>query len=185
MSDKTHYRKVFKSDHLGVADLEDLIEAGKPLIFTIREVKQEYGVSVAGRKGDFNIAYFKEPIKPLVLNATNSKVMKSLCGGSAFVEDWTNTAVQLYIDTNAKLKGEVVGGVRISPDPPTVKKPTVTPGHKAWPSAIAASKRDGNFAKVLEHANLSEAHQKEIIDLVKAEAKAAEPVSAEPVANAG
>ena len=87
MSNKTHYRKVFKSDHLGVADLEDLIEAGSSLVFKIKLVKQEYGVKVAGRKGDHNIAYFNEPIKPLVLNATNSKTLKGLCGGSAFVED--------------------------------------------------------------------------------------------------
>ncbi len=40
-NDKTHYRKVFKSDHLGVADLEEYIEEGKSLNFTIKEVKQE------------------------------------------------------------------------------------------------------------------------------------------------
>ena len=59
MSNQTHYRKVFKSDHLGVADLEDFIEAKSNLIFTVREVKQEIGVRVAGRKGNHNIAYFK------------------------------------------------------------------------------------------------------------------------------
>jgi len=31
----THYRKVFKSDHLGSADLEEMIEDGKSLILTI------------------------------------------------------------------------------------------------------------------------------------------------------
>ena len=50
MSIKTHYRKVLKSDHLGVADLEEFLEEGKSLVFTIKQVKQEYGVSVAGRK---------------------------------------------------------------------------------------------------------------------------------------
>jgi hypothetical protein len=116
MADKTHYRKVFKSDHLGVADLEDLIESKTPLAFTIKHVKQEYDVMVAGRKGNFNIAYFNEQIKPLVLNATNSKTMKKLAGGSAFIEDWKNIRVTLFIDKSAKLKGEVVGGVRISPN---------------------------------------------------------------------
>ena len=65
MNNKTHFRKVFKSDHLGIADLEDILEANKPLIFTIKEVKQEYNVNVAGTRGNFNIAYFVEPIKPL------------------------------------------------------------------------------------------------------------------------
>lgn len=165
---KTHYRKVFKSDHLGVADLEDLVEAGNPLIFTIKEVKQEYGVKVAGKKGDHNIAYFHEPIKPLVVNAGNSKVLSAITG-SKFVEDWANIPVKLYIDPTAKFGGEVTGGVRIHPEAPKKKKPEVTPDSKAWPNAIAAYRRDGNFDKVLEHAMLSQSHQKEIIELVKGE----------------
>lgn len=124
---KTHFRKVFKSDHLGIADLEDIIESGKPLIFTIREVKQEYNVNVAGTKGNFNIAYFVEPIKPLVLNATNSKVVKSFSNNSPFVEDWKNIPVELYIDENVKMKGLVVGGVRIKQTKPQPKvKPVFT-----------------------------------------------------------
>ena len=130
---KTHYRKVFKSEHLGVADLEDLQEKNQKFVFTIKEVKQEFNVAVAGRKGNHNIAYFVEPIKPLVLNSTNSKVVKSFNPvleypqGSPFVEDWKNTKVELYIDSTVKMKGEVVGGVRIRPIQPTEKiKPVFT-----------------------------------------------------------
>jgi hypothetical protein len=119
-TDKHHFRKVFKSDHLGIADLEDLVEEKKPLIFTIKEVKQQYGASVAGKKIDANIAYFVEPIKPMVLNATNSKQIK-LFTGSSFVEDWNNVIVELYIDESVKMKGDVVGGVRIRPVQPTTK----------------------------------------------------------------
>ena len=43
---KTHYRKVFKSDHLGVADLEEFLEEKRPLTFTIKEVKQEINIQV-------------------------------------------------------------------------------------------------------------------------------------------
>ena len=126
-NNKTHFRKVFKSDHLGIADLEDILEANKPLIFTIKEVKQEYNVNVAGTRGNFNIAYFVEPIKPLVLNATNSKVVKSFANNSPFVEDWKNIPVELYIDENVKMKGMVVGGVRIRQTKPQPKvKPIFT-----------------------------------------------------------
>ena len=117
---KTHYRKVFKSDHLGSADLEEFIEEGKSLIFTIKEVRQEYSTKVAGRKIDANIAYFKESIKPLVLNATNSKIVKRLAGGSPFVEDWRNIMIELYIDPTVRMKGEVVGGVRVKDEPPKI-----------------------------------------------------------------
>ena len=127
MENKTHYRKVFKSDHLGVADLEDLIEEKKSLIFTIKTVKQEIGVSVAGRKGNHNIAYFNERIKPLVLNSTNSKVVKSFNNSSPFVEDWGNTLIELYIDSTVKMKGEITGGVRIKKIQPKPKaKPQFT-----------------------------------------------------------
>lgn len=121
MSDKSHFRKVYKSDHLGVPDLEDLIDDGKRLVFTISHVKQE-NTSVAGKKGDFNIAYFKEPIKPWVLNATNAKQVKVFAGGSPFVEDWKNIPVELYIDAAVKMKGEVVGGVRIKPVKPVIEQ---------------------------------------------------------------
>ena len=117
---KTHYRKVFKSEHLGSADLEEMIEENKSLVFTIDKVTQHVlnhsdknsGVVVAGKRISANIAYFKEKIKPLVLNATNSKRMVSF-SGSKFVEDWAGLTIELYIDENVKMKGETVGGVRI------------------------------------------------------------------------
>ena len=161
---KTHYRKVFKSDHLGVADLEDLMETGNDLIFTIAHVRQEKGANVAGKKIDANIAYFKEDIKPLVLNATNSKVMRKLTG-SCFIEDWQNTTVRLYIDESAKLMGEKVGGVRINPNPVKMEKPSVTKDNpKLWEGAKNAYLRDGNFEAVKKRANISKESQDLIID---------------------
>lgn len=159
---KTHYRKVFKSDHLGVADLEDLIEAGKNLVFTIKEVKQEQGVKVAGRKGNFNIAYFNEDIKPLVLNAGNSKTVKKLAGGSSFIEDWKGLTVQLYIDPNASFGGEVTGGVRISPNVP--QRAVIDQSNaKMWQGAINAYMRDKSFDAVLAKADISPENQALII----------------------
>jgi hypothetical protein len=124
---KHHYRNVFKSDHLGSADLEDLIENGTPLIFTITHAKQEIGVKVAGKKIDANIIYFKEPIKPMVVNATNGKIIKAFTG-SAFVEDWNNVLIELYIDENVKaVTGGLTQGVRIRPVQPRVNtKPLFT-----------------------------------------------------------
>ena len=162
---KTHYRKVFKSDHLGCADIEDLIETGSDLTFTITMVKQEIGARVAGRKINANIAYFKERIKPLVLNATNSKVMKGLTG-SSFVEDWQNVVVQLYIDPTASLKGEIVGGVRINPNKVKPKQ-VIVRNSKSWNSAVTAYKRDGNFNAVLSRADISEPEMQFIVDEVK------------------
>jgi hypothetical protein len=163
MTDKTHYRKVFKSDHLGVADLEDLIEAKTPLNFTIKKVCQEFGAKVAGKTGNFNIAYFSEKIKPLVLNATNSKTLKKITG-SSFVEDWTDVFITLYIDPNAKMKGEVVGGVRINPTQPKKGKDELVPGSTAWTNAIAAYVRDGNLDKVKARMIISPENEQRLKD---------------------
>jgi hypothetical protein len=156
---KTHYRKVYKSDHLGIADLEDLIEAKSNLVFTVKHVRQEIGKSVAGRKGNFNIAYFNEKIKPLVLNATNAKTLRQLAGGSSFIEDWANIPVQLYIDPSVKMKGETVGGVRISPQAPKQRQELTPNMGKPWSNAIAAYKRDGHLGAVMERMNISEENQ--------------------------
>ena len=165
MNTKTHYRKVFKSDHLGVADLEDLLEAKSNLIFTIKCVKQEMGVRVAGRKGNHNIAYFNEDIKPLCLNAGNAKTLKNLSGGSAFVEDWAGIVLQLYIDPSVSFGGEITGGVRINPKSPQLEKPVLTPqSTNAWKNAISAYKRDGNFNKVLERMFISEDNMKLLME---------------------
>ena len=161
---KTHYRKVFKSDHLGQADIEDYIEQGSNLVFTIKKVMQEFDVMVAGRKGNHNIAYFEEKIKPMVLNAGNSKIVRGFSGGSPFVEDWNNIKVQLYIDPTVKMKGEVVGGVRINPNPVQTKKQLITKQTEVmWKNAKAAYLRDGNLNKVLERCDMSDSDQKALI----------------------
>lgn len=166
---QTHYRKVFKSDHLGSADLEDYQEQGHNLVFTIANVRQEKGAKVAGKRVDANIAYFSEPgVKPLVLNATNSKTLSKIAG-SVFVENWCNIPVQLYIDKNVKFAGETVTGVRISPRPVKAQLPEIRPGTKQWDNAKAAYKRDGNFDAVFKRATISQQNQKVIINEVNNE----------------
>lgn len=163
MSKKTHYRKVFKSDHLGVADLEEYIEQGRKLVFTVKQVishelidgNKNSGVVVAGKRIGANVAYFHEGIKPMVLNATNSKIMKSFATNkSPFVEDWNNKTIELYIDYNVKMKGQVVGGVKIRPTQPTLKKPELTPNHPRWEEAKKAIK-DGKKEGVLKVYDIS------------------------------
>lgn len=158
---KQHYRNVFKSDHLGSADLEDLIEQGKQLVFTISEVKQEFGAKVAGKKGDFNIAYFKENIKPLVLNATNSKIVKSFTG-SSFVQDWKNVIVELYIDENVRaVSGGTTQGVRIRPVQPKLQKPEFTKEHFE-----RAKNANALIENIKKSYNVSERTEKEYLEYV-------------------
>jgi hypothetical protein len=151
---KTHYRKVLKSNHLGCADLEDFIENGSDLIFSVLNVRQELGAKVAGKKIDANIMYFNNKdgnkIKPLVLNATNAKTMKKMTG-SGFIEDWAGANIKLYIDGNVSMMGEKVSGVRINPKAAIIQKQTLNRSNtKVWNNVIGAFKTYGNFNKVLE-----------------------------------
>ena len=155
MSDRHHYRAVYKSDHLAVADIEELIEQGSDLVFKIKYVRQEFGVRVAGKKGDFNIAYFEESIKPWVINAGTGKILRGFCGGSPIVEDWGDVRVRLYIDPSATYGGEVTGGVRLHQQQPPIKNPELLPNTKRWDNAKTAFKRDGNLNKVKERMIIS------------------------------
>lgn len=159
---KSHYRKVFKSDHLGTPDLEEFAEEGKGMIYTIKYVTQFVldpaingsGVTVAGKRIGANIAYFKEEIKPLVLNSTNSKQVAKFTG-SKFVDDWNNVLIELYIDSNVKMKGQVVGGVRIRPTQPQLTKTELTPTHSRWADAKKAVK-EGKEKGVLAQFTISD-----------------------------
>ena len=117
------YRKAYKSDHLGVVDLEEMIENKTSLIVEIRDVFYEEGAIVAGNRGNHNIAYFTESIKPLVLNATNANTVRKLCNGGANLSTWKMPVkVELFIDSTVKMKGQIVGGVRLKA--PTIQQPT-------------------------------------------------------------
>lgn len=143
---KTHYRRVFKSDHLGVADLEDYIEQGRPLVFTIKEVKSEMDTVVAGKKGNHNIAYFVDKdVKPLVLNSINSKRVKSFNNESPFVEDWSNTVIELYIDDKVKFGKDTVGGVRVKTQQPKIETKRKPINDDRFATALEQI-NSGNFA---------------------------------------
>ncbi len=116
-----NYRNAYKSDHLSVIDLEEMIEQGKPLIFTIKQARQENTV-VAGKKGVFNIAYFVEDIKPMVVNAGNSAIIRRLGKFGIDIDTWKDLTIELYIDQNVQMGGKTVGGFKVKTVSPTPRK---------------------------------------------------------------
>lgn len=162
----TNYRNVYKSDHLGVMDIEELIDKGSPLIFTIKKVEQFMGNSgykVMGKEGKFNIVHFEEGLKPWVLNAGNGLVLKRWTQ-SLNIEDWVGLKVQLFIDPTVKFAGEITGGVKINPQKPKGRQ-VITPDQgKNWSNAVAACKRDGNLDAVLSRADITIENQALIME---------------------
>lgn len=162
--EKTHYRKAFNSPYLSSADIVG------PTVLTISKVNLS-GDQTKKTKDTFNTAYFVEshirqgePLKPMILNAHNSKVLKDLTG-SHFLEDWVNVLVTIYVDSNVRFGRDTVEGLRISPQPPALKKPILTPeNEKQWNNAKSAFKRDGNLSKVLERMDMSTGDQRKLAE---------------------
>ena len=166
MENKTHYRKAFNSPYLSSADIVG------PTILTVSRVV--LNIDLTKRTKDlFNTAFFAEkelragePLKPMILNAHNSQIMKELCG-SHFLEDWVNVPVTIYVDHNVRFGRDTVEGLRLSPQPVAVRKPVLTPENaKAWTNAIAAYRRDGNLDKVTARMDISDENQALICKIV-------------------
>ena len=166
MKEKTHYRKAFNSPYLSSADIVE------PTVLTIKCVRLEPD-KTKKTKDHFNTAYFTdaelrpgEPLKPMILNAHNSKIMKNMIG-SAFIDDWNNTPVTVYVDSNVKFGRDTVEGLRLSTEPPNVRRKLVQ-GSVAWTNAVAAFKRDGNLNAVKARVDVDPADEL----LIEAEANA-------------
>lgn len=110
---KTHYRKAFDSPYLSSADIVD------PVILTIARVTLEAD-HTHKTKDVFNTAHFAEkalrpgePLKPMILNATNCKFLATLTG-SKWIDDWADVKVTVYVEANVKFGRDTVEGLRIS-----------------------------------------------------------------------
>lgn len=161
MIEKTHFKKAFKSPYLSSADIVEGVN------LTIAHVKLEAD-KTKKTKDLFNTAYFVEreirtgePLKPMVLNVTNSKMLKKLTG-SPFIDDWLNVPVYIYVDNNVKFGRDITEGLRISASRATKKE--LLPNTKAWENAKAALKRDGNLDKVLQRMIISPENQELLIN---------------------
>jgi hypothetical protein len=69
---------------------------------------------------------FVEFKKPMVLNATNIKRLKSACG-SDDTDDWRGKKVSLYTDPDVEYAGNITGGLRIRAGAPERSKPAAGP----------------------------------------------------------
>mgnify|MGYP000486482268 CR=1 FL=1 len=167
-AEKTHYRKAFNSPYLSSADIVE------PTVITVARVILEADKSKK-TKDLFNTAYFAEkeirkgePLKPMILNAHNSRVLKELTG-SHFIDDWGNTPITVYVDTNVKFGRDTVEGLRISTERPRLTKPELTPDMAGkWERAIKSFQEYGNLEKVLDVMSISESNQ----NLIKVQASA-------------
>ncbi len=165
--EKTHYRKAFDSPYLSSADIV------QPTSLTISHVLLEPD-KTKKTKDRFNTAYFVEQelrkgekLKPMVLNATNSKMIKKITG-SPFLDDWKNIPVSIYVLDNIKFGRDIVEGLRISPQQQK-RRINVVPGTPEWDRAKQSFRDHKNLDMVLKHADMSKENQSRLIDEVNNE----------------
>lgn len=167
MTDKTHFRKAFDSPYLSSADIVE------PITLTVKRVVLEKDHTKRTQE-QFNTAYFAETeirpgekMKPMILNAMNSKMMRTIAD-SPFIEDWQNIQVVVYVDPNVRFGKETVEGLRIRQG--KSEKPFLTPANVSmWENAQKAYLRDGNLDKVLERVSMTKEHQAQLIAECKTE----------------
>lgn len=110
---KTHFRKAFHSPYLSAADIVD------PIVLTVKRVVLETD-RTKKTKDQFNTCYWVEreirpgeTLKPMILNATNSKFMATETG-SKWIDDWAGTQVTVWVDGAVRFGKETVEGLRLA-----------------------------------------------------------------------
>ena len=117
MSQKTPWKKIVSDpDFLGEADFNE----GEEKVVTIDRVVSGVKVKTAEGTSEKAVVYFREKIKPMILNVARSKAIAKVAG-SKFIEDWMGVSIQLYIDDNVKAFGDVVSAVRVRPRKPVIR----------------------------------------------------------------
>ena len=110
----THWKKLTNPDYLGAYSIED----GKDLILTIAQVRLETVIGADGKKDECMVCYWQENQKPMILNATNAKMIQKLLG-TPYIENWSGHKVQIGTE-KVKAFGDVVDALRVRKKLPSV-----------------------------------------------------------------
>jgi len=118
--DSMKYRK---STHLAGIDVEAIVEEKGNCILTIKEAFYDRGVDVSGNKTDGYFISFIEPVKDMVANSGNRKIINEIvkeklgCSSaeSRMLPNWKNIQVDLWFDPSVKMMGKVTGGIKVKP----------------------------------------------------------------------
>ena len=87
---------------------------GEDITVTINEVGQDSFRDDDGTQRAKPILYFKERVKPLILNKTNFTRIAEVAGNDT--DDWHGTRLVLYAD-KVNMRGKSVDTIRVRPAP--------------------------------------------------------------------
>jgi hypothetical protein len=125
---------------MGVCDLDD----GKDIKAVIKNVTVKRVKNTDGKEQERNVATFTDPnLKPMILNVTNCKIIKKFTK-SAYITEWNNVPVQIYVKDDIRAFGDITEGLRIREVQPIMGKPKLTKNSQAWQKVVDYLKKDGS-----------------------------------------
>ena len=108
----THWKKLDNPDYIGAY----AFQPGEKKIVTIDRTRREMVNGPDGKREECTVVHFREKEKPLILNATNGKMISKLAG-SPYVEEWAGLRIVLGVE-KVKAFGDVVDAVRVKNEHP-------------------------------------------------------------------
>ena len=133
---------------------EDIAHLGD-IKLTVEEVFDNKQVEFeAGRKEDkFSIKYVNGQ-KEMIVNSGHRKQMTLFFGPET--KDWRGKTITLYVDTNVRLAGKTVSGIRIRPTLPAQQKKKPKPAETSSVAEILLGRLD-NVTDATQMPAISEA----------------------------
>lgn len=133
---KTHWKKLTHPNYIGAYELMQG-EKNIELNVKIESVKREMVTGADGKEEECTVMKIP-PNKPMILNATNQKILTKALN-SPFIEDWSGKTVTLYVQ-KVKAFGDTVDALRIREKPPEIKLPDFSKQSKQWIPSVEAIK---------------------------------------------
>lgn len=103
----THWKMLDNPDYIGAY----AFQPGEEKIVTISRVQRAMVPGPDGKREECTIVHFVEKEKPLILNATNGKMIEKL-SGTGYIEQWAGVRIKLVVE-KVKAFGDVVAAVRV------------------------------------------------------------------------
>lgn len=103
----THWKKLTNPNYLGAYSIDD----GEDLVLTIDYVREETVIGADGKKDNCVVCHFRENCKPMILNATNMKMITKI-HNTPFIENWHGKKIQVGIE-KVKAFGEITEALRV------------------------------------------------------------------------
>lgn len=105
-----------------------------PIVTAISHVTIEALKSAKGEQDKFVLHFVGGPAKPMVLNLLNRGRLIKAYGDES--DNWRGKPVEVYVDPDVEMAGQIVGGIRLripKPDPQTATATAAAPPPAAAP----------------------------------------------------